>query len=82
MKNKKRTQILLRILSKSNEIMDDIVQLNMQIYSPQTWMNKPLDKINLFAPKNSTSDTKNIKEYRNIFIEQWKESAAKLEIAY
>jgi hypothetical protein len=56
---KNRQLILHRLLSKSNTIMDDIVQLMMQIYSTNS------------AAVSKTTETEN---YRNVLIEQLKES--------
>jgi len=56
---KNRQLILHRLLSKSNAIMDDIVQLMMQIYSTNS------------AAVSKTNETEN---YRNVLIEQLKES--------
>ena len=56
---KNRQLILHRLLSKSNAIMDDIVQLMMQIYSTNS------------AAVSKTNETEN---YRNVIIEQLKES--------
>jgi len=56
--NKNRMLILHRILSKSDQIMDDIVQLMMQIYSAN----------------NSKLETKEIENYRNKVIEQLEKS--------
>jgi hypothetical protein len=61
MKIKNRQLILHRLLSKSNVIMDDIVQLMMQIYSTDNAVLK-------------TAETEN---YRNELIEQLKESQTK-----
>ncbi len=42
-KNDSRIQILLRMISKSNQMGDDISKLMMQIYSTQSNMNTYLD---------------------------------------
>ena len=76
MKNKNRMPILLRMISKSDQIMDDLVNLTMKISAqPKLYMH--LDEAPLFAPHNSDLDTKSAEDYRNIFIEQMKESDIK-----
>lgn len=74
MKKKKRIQLLLRILSKSDQIMDDIVQLNMQICPSNPGLLMPLDKISLLASQHSSIDKKEFDDYRNALIQQFKES--------
>ena len=76
MKNKNRMPILLRMISKSDQMMDDLVSLTMKISAqPKLYMH--LDEATLFAPHNSESNTKDIEDYRNTLIEQMKESDLK-----
>jgi len=56
--NKNRILILHRILSKSDKMMDDIVQLMMQLYSSN----------------NSVLKTRQIEKHRNTLIEQLEKS--------
>ncbi len=74
MKKKNRIQLLLRILSKSDQIMEDIVQLNMQIYPSNPRLYMPSDKISLLASQHSSIDKKEFDDYRNTLIQQLKES--------
>lgn len=75
MKNKKNIQILQRILSKSDQIMDDIVNLTMQL-SAQSSLYKGFSDKALQAPENPVTEKNDEKDYRNLLIEQLKESAA------
>ncbi len=75
MKSKKRIQILLRILSKSDQIMDDIVQLNMQIYPSNPMIYKPFDKMSFLTSQHSTIEKNEFVDYRNALIAQLKESS-------
>lgn len=59
MKMKNRQLILHRLLSKSNVIMDDIVQLMMQIYSTN----------------NAVLKSTEIENYRHILTEQLEEKS-------
>jgi hypothetical protein len=77
MKNKNRIQILLRILSKSDQIMDDIANLTMQVYPSEPRLFMRLDESSLFASHNSAIDKKDYEGYRNALIQQFKESTAK-----
>lgn len=74
MKNKNRNQILLRILSKSNKVMDNVVQLTMQISSLHPRLNMFLDRTLLFPSQNLATDKTEIEDYRNTLIEQLKEA--------
>lgn len=74
MKKKNRIQLLLRIISKSDQIMDDIVQLNMQIYPSNPRLYMPLDKMSVLTSQHSSTKKKEFDDYRNTLIEQFKKS--------
>lgn len=76
MKNKNNIYILQQMVRKSDQIMDAIVNLTMQI-STQPSLYKRLDDMSLFASRNSDIDKKEAGEYRNLLIEELKESAEK-----
>jgi len=78
MKNKNRRQILFEILSKSNLVMDGIVQLTMQLSSTKSEMTWN-DAI-LLASDNLSSDIKNAEDYRSILIEQYKIATKNFEM--
>ena len=77
MKNKNRLQILKRILSKSNLLMDDIVQLTLQIYTAQPGLYINSDRMSLFSSPSSFSSTKEKANNQNTDTEQLKKSFAK-----
>lgn len=74
MKNKNRIQILLKILSKSDKILDDIGQITIQVFPISPGLFKRVDEKDLFAPHDQTISTKDISDYRNLLIEQLKEA--------
>lgn len=74
MKNENRIQILLEILSKSDKIMDDIVQLTLQLNSSQTEMDISLNKTFIFTQSNLSLDA--VRNYRNALVQQFNSSSA------
>ena len=74
MKNRNRNRILLRILSKSNSVLDNVVQLTMQISSTQPRLNMFLDSTALCSDRLQALDNSGIEDFRNILIGQLKES--------
>lgn len=73
MKTRNNILILQRMLSKSDQIMNDIVNLTMQI-STQSSLYGNKEGRSLVAPKNIEPNKKEIEEFRNILIKQYKES--------
>lgn len=73
MKTRNNILILQRMLSKSDQIMNDIVNLTMQI-STQTSLYGNKEERSLVAPNNLESNKKEVDEFRNILIKQYKES--------
>ncbi|OFY84770.1 MAG: hypothetical protein A3F72_05795 [Bacteroidetes bacterium RIFCSPLOWO2_12_FULL_35_15] len=74
MKTRNNIQILHRMLSKSDQIMNDIVNLTMQI-STHSSQHSNKDERSLVTSHTLESNKKEIDEFRNILIKQFKESA-------
>ena len=74
MKNKNRIPLLLKILSKSDELMEDIVQLTMQVAKEQPGIFEQLDYTSLFGANNSSAAKVPVEDYRKKLFEQMKKS--------
>ena len=59
MKNKKRIEILLKILVKSDQIIDNIMNVAMQMNVSPSELNKHFDESPLLAPNIATTDRLN-----------------------
>ena len=76
-KNELRTQILLRMVNKSNQMMDHIIMLNAHIGNAQSKLYIDLAQISLLVQYNSTLDKKHMEEYKNILTEHNKSMVKK-----
>ena len=73
MKTKNNILILQRIINKSDQIMNDIVNLTMQI-STRSDLSGNKEESSLVSPYSVESNKNEIADFRNILIEQFKES--------
>ena len=72
MKTKNSILILQRMLKKSDQIMNDIVNLTIQISTHSNLYGNKEER-SLVVSKNLEPNKKEIDEFRNILIEQFKE---------
>ncbi len=62
-KNNNRVQILLRILKKSDELMDGVIQLTAGIKDVQPGLLKHLNKTSMTSPYYASLVSNHLKEY-------------------
>lgn len=60
-KNENRQELLQRFVSKSHQVLDDIVKLTVQIQAAYPGLYLPLEERSLFVQSNSSSDSKDMK---------------------
>ncbi len=60
-----RKQILLRMVNKSHQMLDDIVRLTMQIKARQPEVYRVLDEAPLWAPQGPELNSTDLEDYRN-----------------
>jgi hypothetical protein len=67
-----RKQILLRIASKSHQMLDDIVLLTMRIKATQPAVYRTLDETPLWASHDPELNTSDLEDYRHTLEAQLK----------